>query len=102
MALPVKKIYVDSQYRTADSLDTSSFKIELPHSISMPRDSIFMIDDVCIPHAWQTIETDFNDRLYFFMLNTQTGNTYSRSIQLPNGNYTGDLLGANLQIALDW
>ncbi len=103
MALPVKKIYVDSQYRTADSLDTSSFKIELPHSISMPRDSIFMIDDVCIPHAWQTIETDFNDKLYFLLTNTYFGvpATWSKIVQLPNGNYTGDLLGANLQIALN-
>ena len=70
MASPVKKIYVDSQYRTADSLDTSSFKIELPHSISMPRDSIFMKDDVCIPHAWQTFETDFNDKMYFYLIYT--------------------------------
>ncbi len=101
MALPVKKIYVDSQYRTADSVSTSSFKIELPHSVYMPRDSIFMIDDVCIPHAWQTIETDFNDQLYFYMKNTQTGSTFSRIVKLPNGNYTGELLGANLQIALD-
>jgi hypothetical protein len=60
-----------------------------------------MIDDLRSPHARQTIETDFYDKLYFWMLNAQTGNTYSRSIQLPNGNYTGDLLGANLQIALD-
>ena len=104
MALPVKKIYVDSQYRTADSLDTSSFKIELPHSISMPRDSIFMIDDVCIPHAWQTIETDFNDKLYFYLRYTIAGvpiGFWRKIVQLPNGNYTGDLLGANLQIAVN-
>ena len=69
----------------------------------MPRDSIFMIDDACIPHAWQTIETDFNDKLYFLLTNTYFGvpATWSKIVQLPNGNYTGDLLGANLQIALN-
>jgi hypothetical protein len=61
-----------------------------------------MIDDVCIPHAWQTNETDFNDKLYFYFT-YRSGFFFplSKIVQLPNGNYTGDLLGANLQIALD-
>ena len=101
MALPFQKIYVDSQYKATDSLSTISFKIESTHSVYMPRESIFMIDDVCIPHAWQTIETYFNDKIYFWMKNTSTGATLSRIVRLPNGNYTGNLLGANLQNALD-
>ena len=99
MALPVKKIYVDSQYKTASSPSTSSFSIELPHSIYMPQNSIFMIDDVCIPHAWYTVEEGMNNQLYFCFINTATGSTYSRIITLPTGNYTGSLLASNLKTA---
>jgi hypothetical protein len=101
MALPVKKIYVDSQYKTASSQSTSSFSIELPHSIYMPPNSIFMIDEVCIPNAWYTVEEGMNDKLYFFFINTFTGSTYSRIIALPNGNYNGTRLATNIKTALD-
>ena len=90
MALPVKKIYVDSQYKTANSQSTSSFSIELPHSIYMPANSIFMIDDVCIPNAWYTVEEGINDKLYFFFINTSTSSTSN-----------GARLATNLKTALD-
>ena len=64
MSLPVKKIYIDSRYRTSDSLSTSSFKFPLARTLYFPKNTVFYIEDVCIPHTWYTIEAGFNDRLY--------------------------------------
>ena len=36
MTLEVKKIYVDSRYRTADSVDDNAFEIQLARNIYLP------------------------------------------------------------------
>ena len=64
MALPVKKIYVDSRYRTKDSVSSSNFKFQLPETIFLPNNAAFYIDDVSIPHTWYPIEQNRNDKLY--------------------------------------
>ena len=38
--LPIKKIYVDSRHRTAESESSSNFKIELPYSITLPDNTV--------------------------------------------------------------
>jgi hypothetical protein len=63
MSLPVKKIYIDSLHRNEVS-SASNFRIELPYSISMPHNAIFLIDEICIPHAWYSVEEGINDKLY--------------------------------------
>ena len=64
MALPVKKIYIDSRYRTTDSLSSSNFKFELNRTISLPNSVVFTLNDVSIPHTWYTVEQDLNDKVY--------------------------------------
>ena len=64
MALPVKKIYIDSQFRTKDSISSSNFKFQLPESILLPHNTGMYIDNVSLPHAWWTIEPNINDKLY--------------------------------------
>ena len=64
MSLPVKKVYIDSRFRTPDSLSTSSFKFQLSRNLYMPKNTVFYVEDVCIPNTWLTIETGVNDRLY--------------------------------------
>ena len=68
--LPVKKIYVDSKYKTADSNSDSNFNFQLPQTCLMPDDTKFFISDVAIPHTWYTVN-DFNSKLY---LRTFDGN----------------------------
>ena len=63
MSIPIKKIYVDTKKKTQDSFSNSRFKWELPETISLPHNTIFYIDDICIPHSWYTIESNMNDRL---------------------------------------
>ena len=43
MSLPIKKIYVNSRYKTADSISDSNFKFELPYVLTMPHNAIFYI-----------------------------------------------------------
>ena len=47
MSLPCKKIYIDTRYKTADSVSSSNFKIELPYTLYMPNNTIFHLDDIC-------------------------------------------------------
>ena len=37
MSLPIKKIYVDTKYKSAGSASNSNFKIDLPISLSFPE-----------------------------------------------------------------
>ena len=37
--LPITKIYIDSRYRTSDSVSSADFKVELPQTISLPRNT---------------------------------------------------------------
>ena len=73
MSLPVKKIYIDSRSRTKDSASTSSFKFQLARNMYMPKNTVFYIEDVCIPHTWYTIEAGMNDRLYIRYRSSLTG-----------------------------
>ena len=62
--LPVKKIYIDSRFKSSDSASDSDFKIDLPETVNMPEDTVFYIDDVAIPVSWYMIDSNRNDRLY--------------------------------------
>ena len=97
MSILIKQIYVDSLYKLPESLSSSSFKIELPYSVTMPHNAIFTVDEVCIPHSWYSIEQDINDKLYLYGMDMSTRVRFSIVIQVPPGNYTGDLLKTSLQ-----
>lgn len=72
--LPVKKVYVDTRFRTNDSISTSQFKIELPDTLALPLNTIFHLDDISIPYTWYTVTEDVNDALYMQMT-TLNGNS---------------------------
>ena len=48
-ALQAKKIYVDSRYRTADSVSDSNFRIQLGRNIYLPDNCIMHIENCVIP-----------------------------------------------------
>jgi hypothetical protein len=85
--LPIKKIYIDSRFKSSDSASNSDFKIDLPATLLMPEDTGFYIDDVCIPHTWYPIEDGKND-LVAFRLNGVNMFAY-----VPAGNYSVKDLG---------
>ncbi len=72
--LPVKKVYIDTKYKTKDSISNSNFKYELPQTMFMPENTVFYVDDVAIPHSWTTVES-FNDKLYFRVIGQAVNST---------------------------
>ena len=41
MSRPIQNIYIDTKYKTKDSVSTSHFKIELPRTLLMPDNTVF-------------------------------------------------------------
>jgi hypothetical protein len=63
--LPIKKLYVDSRFKSSDSESDSSFKVDLPTTLLMPQNTVFYIDDVSIPVSWYTVGAGRNNKLYY-------------------------------------
>ena len=61
--LPIRTIYIDSRYKTADSISNTDFKLQLSENIKFPENSGFYITNICIPHTFKTIEERINDSL---------------------------------------
>ena len=75
MSLPIKVIHIDTHSKTVDSISNSNFKIKLPEVFLFPKDSIYYIDSITIPHTWYTIEANVNDKLYM-----QAGNSVTTTL----------------------
>ena len=52
----IKKVYIDSRYKTSDSRSNSEFKFEIKEALGLPDNTVCYIDDISIPHTWYTIE----------------------------------------------
>ena len=98
MSLPVKKIYVDSRYKTNDSVSTSNFKFQLPRNVFLPQNTVFYLEDVCIPHSWHTIEAGLNDAIYLYYQSPDAAVPPSVSVAIiPPNNYIGTALASKVQ-----
>lgn len=94
--LPIKKVYVDTKYKTNDSVSTSHFKIELPQTLYLPDNTVFYVDDVAIPHSWYTVE-DFNNKLYIRIFSGAGGGGYADEIiTLTKQVYNGQTFATEL------
>ena len=96
--LPVKKIYIDNSFRRPDSVSASNFKIELPYTVKFNDNTIFYVDDVCIPHTWHTVELGVNDKLYLRTILNSVNTDYV--ITLTPQNYNGTQLATELMSKL--
>jgi hypothetical protein len=67
---------------SSDSKSSSDFKIDLPQNIDLPEDTVFYMDDICIPNSWYTIDEERNNKFYFKIGST----VYVKTI--PAGNYS--------------
>ena len=61
--LPVRKIYVDSRYKTKNRVSDAHFKFELLETVSLPEKCVCYIDDVIIPNSWANIDEKNNKLL---------------------------------------
>jgi hypothetical protein len=91
--LPIKKIYIDTRQRTADSASHSDFSIDLPTTILMPDDTGFYVEDVCLPMSWYTVEEGVNDLLLWGMQLLGFPGALPRMDYIPTGVYTTEELG---------
>ena len=87
--LPIKQKYIETKFKTADSVSNSDLKIELSQSLTFPENSVFYIDDVSIPHSWYVIETGINDKLYMHVSDPDEIYNVYYSITIESGNYNG-------------
>ena len=94
--LPIKKIYIDTRFKSSDSASDSDFKIDLPTTLLMLEDTGFYIDDVCLPHTWFPVETNVNDKLIFKLIHNTT-----RVATVPGGNYSVKDLGVAIATAMN-
>ena len=98
--LPIKKIYIDSKFRTPDSISSSNFKYDLPESFLMPDNCGFYVCDVCIPHSWYTIEAGINNTFYLHVSNNNANPdlrpNQNYAVVLDSKQYTGAELATEL------
>ena len=66
--LTTKKIYIDSRFKTSDSVSHTDFKYDLGMSVNMPDGAHFSTDDVNIPNSWYSVEQGVNSLLYVRVL----------------------------------
>ena len=90
----IKKVCVDSRYKTNDSVSNNDFKFELKESLGLPGNTVCYIDDISIPHTWYTIE-DYNNQLYIEATNPDLSLSAS-ILTVPSGNYTASSLATML------
>ena len=98
--LQIRKIYIDTRFKTKDSKSNSEFKYELATSVSLPDNCVCFVDDVIIPNSWYTIDEN-NCNLYVKYYNTSTQTLHQRILTLTTNNYTVNSLKTELKTQLD-
>ena len=99
MALAVKKIYIDTRFKTKYSNSNSDFKFQLSQTVQLPDNCVCFIDDIIVPHSWYSIE-DYNNRLYIRQLDI-SGAADDRIITIPSQNHTGASLALAIKAGLE-
>ena len=94
MALAVKKIYIDTRFKTKNSNSNSDFKFQLSQTVQLPDNCVCFFDDIIVPHSWWSIE-NYNNRLYIRQLDIG-GSADDRIITIPSQKHTG----ASLELAI--
>ena len=99
--LPFRKLYVDTRFKTTDSISNSDFKFQLRRPASMPANTTFCVDEINIPHAWNTIEAGINDKLYVSTMAAVATAPVFTMITVPQKRWGGADLAAQIQSQLN-
>jgi hypothetical protein len=102
-SIKYKKIYIDTKYRSSDSNSASDFKYELPETMSFKEDTVVYLDDIAIPHSWESIIDNINNKLYFkiYEVNEVPARESHLIATIEPGNYTGGDLAAEIQAKMN-
>ena len=96
--LDIKKVYIDTRYKTDDSKSHSDFFIELPRTLNVPDNTICYVTDVVIPVSWSTVDIR-NNKLYIY-LDWNTHKIY-KEITIPVRNYSAIEFCAAVQLGIN-
>ena len=99
-SIQYKKVYIDSKFRSPDSVSSSDFKYELPETITLPQDNaVVYLDDITLPHSWENILDNINNKLHFkiYKLTPLPEVEYHLIATIETGNYTGGELAVEMQ-----
>ena len=61
----LKKIYIDSRFRTSDSSSTSNFKIQLQDILHIDENTSYLINEISFPTTFRSVEAGINDKLIY-------------------------------------
>jgi len=93
--LPIKKIYIDSRFCTPDSISNSNFRIQLNRSITLPKNTVFHIENFVCCHSFYTVESNMKDSLYIRI------NSNYYIVKISSANYNGSTFASQLQTKLN-
>ena len=98
----IKKLYIDSRFRTSTSNSTSDFEVELAQAVHIPRRAIGWVTDLHLPVTWYNIDSH-NDTLYVEVFARMSGvdDRKVRTATLLHKNYTGETLCAAINNSLN-
>ena len=98
-SLPIKKVYIDSRFKTKDSVSNSHFKYELVESLQLPDNTVCYVDDVIIPHSYFNISD--NDTLYVRQFDDNLNSSNDKIIYLEHNNHNISSLLQDIQAKLN-
>ena len=100
-SIPIKKVYIDSRFKTKDSKSNSEFKYELIESINLPDTCVCFVDDVILPVSWYSIDEN-NTNLYVRRFrDLEQVQFVDRIVPIEVSNHTPDTLTDAVQAALN-
>ena len=90
----IKKVYIDSRYKTNDSVSNSGFKSEIKEALDLLDNTVWYIDGIPTPHTWYSVE-DYNNQ--FYIDSTNHGLILKAYVlTVTSGNYTASPLATML------
>ena len=104
--LPIKKLYIDSRFKSPDSVSDSDFYIDLPETLLMPEGTGFYLDDISIPVTWYPITENKNNKIYIELYDlpqpfNPNRTTVTKAIVIEEGTYSTEQLGNTLATAIN-
>ncbi len=96
--LEIKKIYVDTRFKTADSKSDTDFNIELPRTFNVPDGVVAYIDDIVIPISFSTVDDRNNNLCIKFLYD---GFYYYKQLTMDSKNYSGITFAEALKTKLN-
>lgn len=99
--LEVKKIYIDTRFKSSDSHSETDFYIDLPKTVNLDNVKCY-IDDIVIPISFKVVE-EHNQNLYFSVYHSDSTsfNVNHFKITIPTKNYNGNTLSTILQTLMN-